>query len=157
MPQSMPSSIGMSARWKPISRPIQYIGRCRTTPAVTATQPAMKAQRWRRSARTRIVLTGRIAPGSIELPLVALDLDDDAGALVEPEVVVLRHRDDAVRDVQVADVLERIAQRDPELARSRRALLQGDRDRLVQLEPGVPGVRAERRDRAGAVDRLVAA
>ena len=35
-----------------MSRPIQYIGRCRTTPAVTARQPATKATRWRRSART---------------------------------------------------------------------------------------------------------
>src|SRR5450755_1017537 len=124
MPQSMPSSIGMSARRKPMSRPIQYIGRCRTTPAVTAMQPATNAQKWRRSARTRVVLTG-----SVELPLVVDHLDDDARALVEAEVVVLRHVDDAVRNVQVADALERVAQGGAELARSRLALLQGDRNR----------------------------
>ena len=30
-------------------------------------------------------------------------------------MVVLRHADDAVRDVQIADALERLAQGDPEL------------------------------------------
>src|SRR5665213_1194069 len=104
MPQSMGASIGMPARRKPLSRPIQNIGRCMTTPAVTATQPAMKAQRWRRSARTRVEFIGNAA--SVELPLAVDDLDDHARPLVEAEVVVLRHVDDAVRDVQVMDAFE---------------------------------------------------
>src|SRR5437763_17084543 len=120
MPQSIAVSIAMSARRKPMSRPIQYIGTCSTTPAVTAAQPVTKAQRWRRSARTRFGLTSGVR-ASVELPLVAFDLDDDARPLVEPEVIVLRHRDDAVRDVEIVDALERIAQGDAELARPRLA------------------------------------
>src|ERR1039457_1014436 len=132
MPQSMGASIGMSARRKPLSRPIQNMGRGMTTPAVTATQPATKAQRWRRSARTRVGFIRRRGQASVELPLVVDDLDDHARPLVEAEVVVLRHVDDAVRDVQIVDAFERVAQRRAELARAGRGLLQRDRNRLVE-------------------------
>ena len=54
MPAYMPMSIGMPTSWKPMSRPIQNIGRCRPTPAVTTAQPSQKAQTWRRSERTEI-------------------------------------------------------------------------------------------------------
>lgn len=42
MPAIIPVSIGISARWKLMSRPIQNMGTCSRTPAVTATQPAAK-------------------------------------------------------------------------------------------------------------------
>ena len=44
MPHHMPASMAMPARWKPMPWPIQYIGRCSTTPIVTSRHPSQKAQ-----------------------------------------------------------------------------------------------------------------
>src|SRR5215472_13173357 len=82
-----------------------------TPPPITTTSKRSTAHR----SRIRSTADPR---ASIELPLVVDDLHDHPGALVEAEVVVLRHVDDAVADVQIADLLERIAQRPAELDRS---------------------------------------
>src|SRR6478609_9624991 len=54
--------------------------------------------------RHRASLLGLVVPGAV------LDLDHDAGALVETEMVGRRHVEDAVRAVDLARRLERIAQ-----------------------------------------------
>ena len=43
MPQSIPAPIGMPASLKPMSRAIQYMGRCKKTPRVTIAHPNQKA------------------------------------------------------------------------------------------------------------------
>jgi len=51
MPQYMPVSMGMPARTKPMLRPIQNIGRCKRTPALTIAEPNQNASALRRSAK----------------------------------------------------------------------------------------------------------
>src|SRR3990172_1912524 len=76
-------------------------------------------------------------PGAVAAP------GHDPRPLIEPEVVARGHVEDPVRAPEIPHLLERSPEGLPELARAGARPPERYRDRCLEEEPGVPGMRRE--------------
>src|SRR5574343_83586 len=107
---------------------------------------AAKSHRGR--ARGLLVLLG-------QLPAAILDIDHDAGALVEAEVVVGAHVVDAMRAGDILGRLQRIAQGGTEFLAAWLRFLQGDGGSIGEQNAGIPGIATKGIDAALAVHGFI--